>query len=207
MVTFSILPAISSSLKRKSPSSTGAFFRFLGAICLLPLKIIFASTNLEVVFHNAEVCTAPFAVITTDAHFFVFACNHELLLVHGCRCCVIQNIANAYPQDGGFITNTEAEWYSPLLTFEQPYSRFRIIVGDVNYRNHAAQDNNLFTDFGLSELQLYAPFDTGIEGMASDGSVNGSNNTLYDLYGRRLSDTRVLPAGIYVRKGQKIIIR
>lgn len=122
-------------------------------------------------------------------------------------CCVIQNIANAYPQDGGFITNTEAEWYSPLLTFEQPYSRFRIIVGDVNYRNHAAQDNNLFTDFGLSELQLYSPFDTGIEGMASDESVNGSNNTLYDLYGRRLSDTRVLPAGIYVRKGQKIIIR
>ena len=120
-------------------------------------------------------------------------------------CYVIQNIANAYPQDGGYITDTEAEWYSPLLSFEQPYDRFRIIVNEVNYRSHAEQDNNHFTDFGLSELQLYTPFDTGISGIsrADDGET-----PLFAPDGRCVgTDTRTLPAGIYFRQGQKVIVR
>ena len=120
-------------------------------------------------------------------------------------CCVIRNIANAYPQDGGFITDTEPDWYSPLLTFEQPYSRFRIIVGDVNYRSHAAQDNNLFTDFGLSELQLYAPFDTGIRLTDADADAPAP---IYAPDGRCVgTDARTLPTGIYISQGRKIIVR
>jgi|GEM_PF-114902 len=124
-------------------------------------------------------------------------------------CCIIQNIANAYPQDGGYIAHPEAEWRSPLLTLQQPSDRIRIVVTDVNYRSHTGQDNNHFTDFGLSELQLYAPFDTGIDEIAYDEVENSkmSNSELYDLYGRRVADIHALPAGIYVRQGRKIIVK
>jgi FOG: PKD repeat len=120
-------------------------------------------------------------------------------------CCTIQNIGNAYPQDGGFVTEKEGDWYSPLLDLGSPYSYIRIIVDDVNYRNHAAQDNNLFTDFGLSELQLYAPFDTGIDTVVTGVAPNST--LIYSPDGRCVgTDTRALPSGIYFRQGQKIII-
>ncbi|MBR4433171.1 MAG: PKD domain-containing protein [Bacteroidaceae bacterium] len=119
-------------------------------------------------------------------------------------CCVIRNIANAYPQDGGFITGPEAEWYSPLLTLEQPYSRIRITVDDVNYRSHAAQDNNLFTDFGLTELQLYSPCETGIRSV----DAPSADAPIYAPDGRCVgTDVRTLPAGIYISQGRKITVR
>jgi hypothetical protein len=120
------------------------------------------------------------------------------------NCHTILNIGNAYPQDDGFITEKESEWYSPLLDLGTLCNYIRIIVDEVNYRSHTAQDNNFFTDFGLSELQLYSPFDTSIGENVTRKLSN--SQSIYDLSGRRLH-TQPTEKGLYIMNGRKIIVK
>ena len=74
----------------------------------------------------------------------------------------------------------------------------------MNYRSHAAQDNNLFTDFGLTELQLYSPCETGIRSV----DAPSADAPIYAPDGRCVgTDVRTLPAGIYISQGRKITVR
>ncbi|MBR5963091.1 MAG: PKD domain-containing protein [Bacteroidaceae bacterium] len=111
----------------------------------------------------------------------------------------LRNIPNAYPQDGGYIAETVTTWQSPVVDLGEGTRHVRLWIDDVNYRSHAGNDNNLYTDFGLSELQLY-----DADGANSIRRIEADRpGAVYDLFGRRV--IRPQKGTIYILDGKKTV--
>ena len=121
------------------------------------------------------------------------------------ECNTLQNIANAYPQDGGYITDKATDWCSPLIDLGAAYSYVRITVDEVNYRSHTG-NNNLYNDFALSEFQLY---DADITvNIAQPTTTEAPSDAIYTPDGRYVgTDPTRLTKGLYISGTRKVIVK
>lgn len=119
-------------------------------------------------------------------------------------CAVLMNIGNAYPDDGGAITDKDADWCSPLIDLGAAYRFVRLTIDEVNFRSHTG-NGNLYNDFSISKLQLYdADISVAIDSPVSDGT----DRPIYTIDGRFVGhDASRLQPGVYVSAGRKVILR
>jgi len=84
---------------------------------------------------------------------------------------------------------------------------FKLDNGGTLAANHAYLPASLIDGTGVKGVVLNWDEETGVGELKNESMEEGKSSTLFDLSGRRISVRPVLPKGIYILNGRKVIVK